>query len=53
MYVQGGRLGRLILGDENNAGYLLHVNAPTRRCQRQRGRHDQQPILGEPWLEPP
>ena len=28
MYVQGARLGRLILGDENNAGYLLHVNAP-------------------------
>ena len=28
MYVQSDSLGRLILGDENNAGYLLHVTAP-------------------------
>ncbi len=28
MYVQSDSLGKLILGDENNAGYLLHVTAP-------------------------
>jgi predicted porin len=28
MYVQSDNLGQLILGDENNAGYLLHVTAP-------------------------
>jgi hypothetical protein len=28
MYVQSDSLGQLILGDENNAGYLLHVTAP-------------------------
>ena len=28
MYVQSDSLGRLIIGDENNAGYLLHVTAP-------------------------
>ncbi len=28
LYVQSDSMGRLILGDENNAGYLLHVTAP-------------------------
>jgi hypothetical protein len=28
LYIQGDSMGRLILGDENNAGYLLHVTAP-------------------------
>lgn len=28
MYVSSPTLGRLILGDENNAGYLTHVTAP-------------------------
>jgi hypothetical protein len=28
MFVQSDSLGQLILGDENNAGYLLHVTAP-------------------------
>ena len=28
LYIQGDSLGRIILGDENNAGYLLHVTAP-------------------------
>jgi predicted porin len=28
LYVQSDSLGQLILGDENNAGYLLHVTAP-------------------------
>jgi predicted porin len=28
LYVESDSLGRLILGDENNAGYLLHVTAP-------------------------
>ena len=28
MYVQSDSLGKLILGDENNAPYLLHVTAP-------------------------
>ncbi|MBL8659908.1 MAG: porin [Rhodospirillales bacterium] len=28
MYVSSPSMGRLILGDENNAGYLLHVTAP-------------------------
>ena len=28
MYVQSDSLGKLIIGDENNAGYLLHVTAP-------------------------
>ncbi|MBL8659909.1 MAG: porin [Rhodospirillales bacterium] len=28
LYVSEPSLGRLILGDENNAGYLLHVTAP-------------------------
>jgi hypothetical protein len=28
LYVQGDSLGRIIMGDENNAGYLLHVTAP-------------------------
>jgi hypothetical protein len=28
LYIQGDSLGRIILGDENNAGYLLHVSAP-------------------------
>ncbi|QNT69599.1 porin [Defluviicoccus vanus] len=28
LFLQGPSLGQLILGDENNAGYLLHVTAP-------------------------
>ena len=28
LYIQSDSMGRLILGDENNAGYLLHVTAP-------------------------
>lgn len=28
LYVQSDSMGRLIVGDENNAGYLLHVTAP-------------------------
>ena len=28
LYVQSDSLGKLIIGDENNAGYLLHVTAP-------------------------
>jgi predicted porin len=28
LYVQSDSMGRLILGDENNAGFLLHVTAP-------------------------
>jgi hypothetical protein len=28
LYVKGDSLGMFILGDENNAGYLLHVGAP-------------------------
>jgi len=28
MYVRSDSMGQLILGDENNAGYLLHVTAP-------------------------
>lgn len=28
MYVSSPTMGRVILGDENNAGYLLHVTAP-------------------------
>jgi predicted porin len=28
LYVQSDSMGRLIIGDENNAGYLLHVTAP-------------------------
>jgi len=28
MFVRSDSLGQLILGDENNAGYLLHVTAP-------------------------
>ncbi|MFO1152566.1 MAG: porin [Rhodospirillales bacterium] len=28
LFLQGPSLGQIILGDENNAGYLLHVTAP-------------------------
>jgi outer membrane protein OmpU len=28
LYVQSPTMGQIILGDENNAGYLLHVTAP-------------------------
>ncbi len=28
LFLQGPSLGQLIIGDENNAGYLLHVTAP-------------------------
>ncbi len=28
LYVESDSMGRLIVGDENNAGYLLHVTAP-------------------------
>ena len=28
LYVQSDSMGRIIVGDENNAGYLLHVTAP-------------------------
>lgn len=28
LFLQGPSMGQIILGDENNAGYLLHVSAP-------------------------